>query len=99
MRNQIQRYLRHYLYGLLAKMWNNSITAADDFIGLAVGAAISSSIHAIDWRGAAAVFATTAVRSALQYFRDNPLPPKLPETEPPFPRLPPTDPASTFAKL
>lgn len=72
------RCVLHYLYGMFARQWNSSISAADAFVGLAVGSAVSPSISAINWQGALAVFATTWFRSTLQYFRDNPLPEKLP---------------------
>lgn len=81
----IWRYVLHYLYGLFARSWNSSIGAVDAFIGLAVGAAVSTEIHAIDWRGALAVFCTTWLRAALLYFKDHPIPEQLPaETRAPF---------------
>jgi hypothetical protein len=102
---RVWRYIAHYLYGLFAKSWNSSVGAVDAFIGLAVGAAVTSQIQAIDWRGALAVFGTTWVRAALLYFKENPIPEQFPgATHPPFARgaldstppsaLPPTDPRS-----
>ena len=84
----MKRFFKHYVYGLIAKQWNSAFTALDAFVGLAVGAAVSTSIHAIDWRGALAVFATNWLRAGLQYIRDNPLPPELPDTSAPFAKLP-----------
>lgn len=69
-----KRYLLHYFYGLFTKSWQNSISAVDAFTGLAAGAAVSTEIHAINWKGAVAVFAVTWVRSCLQYFKENPFP-------------------------
>lgn len=103
---KIRRWARHYFYGLFAQSWNTSISAVDAFIGLAVGAAVSVDVHAINWKGALAVFATTYVRTALQYFRDNPLPKQLPageelgpESFPPLPRPVAVSQPQAFAKI
>lgn len=80
----LKRWLAHYLYGLFARSWNSSITSVDAFIGLAVGAAVTAQVQAIDWKGTLAVFATSWARSALMYFKDHPLPEQLPETVAPF---------------
>lgn len=81
----LKRWLLHYFYGLFATSWNGSISAVDAFIGLAVGAAVSPDVHAMDWRGCLAVFGTTYVRQVFLYFKANPIPEKLSEpTEPPF---------------
>lgn len=99
---RVKRYLAHYFYGLFAKSWNSSIGAVDAFIGLAVGAAVTTSVQAIDWRGTLAVFCTTWLRSALMYFKDHPIPEtiQLPETTPPFGEgLPAMTHEERFAKL
>ncbi len=93
----IKRWLLHYFYGLFATSWNGSISAVDAFMGLAVGAAVSPQVHAIDWRGCLAVFGTKYVQQAVAYFLKNPIPEKLSEpSEPPFPVV---KPSGNFEKL
>lgn len=57
----------------------------DAVIGLAVGAAASTEIAKPNWKAALAVFGVSFARSCIMYFKDNPLPERLPETQPPFP--------------
>lgn len=81
----IWRWIMHYIYGMFSKSFNSAIIAMDAVIGLAVGAAASADVAKPNWKVAVSVFGVTFLRSCLMYFRDNPLPERLPETQPPFP--------------
>lgn len=85
-RQKIWRFLRHYLYGLFVKSFTGAVSAMDATIGLAVGSAVTASVEVPTWKTAVAVFATTFGRSALRYFVENPIPPALPDSTPPFPK-------------
>lgn len=85
-------YIAHYLYGLFANSFNGGISAMDAVIGLAVGSTMVDDIHAINWKGAAAVFLVTCARSAIRYFKDNPIPEKFEFPEDPSEQ--PENPAS-----
>src|SRR6266700_617427 len=78
-RKTIWSFIKHYVYGLFAKSFNGGISAMDAFIGLSVGAAVTSDITKPNWQAAAAVFVVSFARSGLMYFKDNPLPAKLPD--------------------
>lgn len=82
----IWRWLAHYFYGMFAKSFNSGMVAIDSVVGLAVGAAATTDIAKPNWQAAVAVFGVTFARSCLAYFKDNPIPEKLPETHPPFPQ-------------
>lgn len=74
MKAKLKRYIAHYLFGLFATAWNGGIGAIDAFLGIAAGAAVTSSISEPNWRVALAVFATASIRNALLYFQQHPLP-------------------------
>lgn len=83
----IWRYVAHYVYGMFAKSFNSGITAVDAAIGLAVGAAVTSEVSKPTFLAVLSIFGTTFGRSCLMYFRDHPIPEKLPDavpTNPPF---------------
>jgi hypothetical protein len=75
----IWRYCAYYFYGMFAKSFNCGITAVDAVIGLAVGAAVSTDVTKPNWKAAASVFGVTFIRSCFMYFRDHPIPEKLPD--------------------
>ena len=75
----IRRWIAHYFFGLFAKSFNGATVALDGFLGLAAGAAVSESVVKPNWQVAAAIFATAFVRNALLYFKEHPIPEKLPE--------------------
>jgi hypothetical protein len=83
--DRIRILVAHYFFGLFAKSFNGATVALDGFLGLAAGAAISESVTKPNWQVAAAIFGTAFVRNALVYFKEHPVPEKLPElTQPPF---------------
>ncbi len=79
--SNVWQFVKHYTYGLFAKSFNGGISAMDAFIGLSVGAAVTTDITKPNWQAALAVFAVSFLRSGLTYFRDHPLPEKLPVVE------------------
>ena len=84
----IGRWLAHYFYGMFAKSFNSGITAMDAVIGLAVGAIVSVDVPKPNWQAAVAVFGVVFLRSCVMYFKDHPIPEKLPDgtqSLPPFP--------------
>lgn len=91
---KIKHFLAHYLFGLFSKSFTGGIVAVDAFIGLAVGSAATTDIAKPNWQAAAAVFGVSFVRSALAYFRDNPLPTELPDDCPPKPVATPQPPSA-----
>ncbi len=52
----------------------------DTFIGLAVGAQITPMIPKPTWEAAVSVFLVCFARSSLMWFRDHPIPEKIPDT-------------------
>lgn len=70
---------------MFSKSFNSGITAVDAAIGLAVGASITNDVSKPTFVAVLCIFGTTFGRSCLMYFKDHPLPEKLPETTPPFP--------------
>lgn len=84
-RSSIWSAVKHYAYGLFAKSWNGAIVSAWAFVGQATGAGLDPAHFNIpDWRTLAYTFAVVAGIQALGYFKDHPLPDKLPESQPPF---------------
>lgn len=79
-RRTIWTYVKHYCYGLFAKSFNGGISAVDAGIGLAVGSVVSNTVQVPNWQMLASVFLVSFGRSALMYFRDHPIPEKLPDT-------------------
>lgn len=95
--NKIASAVKHYAWGCFAKSWNGAIAAIYSFLGLATGAAFDPEhFDAPGWRTLAWTFLVAFGVSVIGYFKDHPLPPALPDTEPPFPPPPFSDP---FAKL
>lgn len=87
--------MKHYAYGCTAKSWNGAIAAVYAFIGQAVGAGVDPAHFAIpSWRTAAYTFAVVFAIQVIGYFKDHPLPEKLPDTTPPFPT-----PTGNFEKI
>lgn len=84
-RHSVWIAIKHYAYGLFSKSFNGAIAAVYAFVGQAVGAGLDPAHFNIpDWRTIAYTFCVVFSISALGYFKDNPLPDKLPETTPPF---------------
>lgn len=83
----IGRWAKHYFYGMFSKGFTSGITAVDGAIGLAVGAAISDNVEKPTAAALLSIFVTSFGRSCLMWFKDNPIPEKLPESTistPPF---------------
>lgn len=81
----IKRWAAHYAYGLFAKSFNGAIAGVYGFLGLAGGSALDPEhVSAPSWRTALYIFGVSFVLSALGYFKDNPLPSRLPQTTAPF---------------
>lgn len=84
-RSLIWSAVKHYAWGCFAKSWNGAIAAVYAFIGQAVGAGIDpANFNIPTWRTAAYTFGVVFCVQVIGYFKDNPLPAKLPDTEPPF---------------
>ena len=84
---RIRVLIAHYFFGLFAKSFNGATVALDGFLGIAAGAAVSDSVTKPNWQVAAAIFGTAFIRNALAYFKEHPVPEKLPElTQLPFPK-------------
>lgn len=84
-RQSIWNAVKHYAYGCFAKSWNGAIAAVYAFVGQAVGAGLDPAHFNIPgWRTASYTFAVVFSIQVIGYFKDNPLPDKLPVTEPPF---------------
>lgn len=85
MRSGIWRWLKHFAYGLFAKSWNGAINGVYGFVGIATGSALNpEKVQAPNWEMAAYIFGTAFAISAIGYFKDNPFPERLPESQPPF---------------
>lgn len=81
----IKHAVAHYLYACFAKSWNGALVAIYAMIGQAVGAGLDPGHFNIpDWRTFAYTFAVVFSVQALGFLKDNPLPDKLPDTNPPF---------------
>lgn len=100
LRSSLWSAVKHYAYGCAAKSWNGEIAAVYAFIGQAVGAGVDPANFAIPtWRTAAYTFAVVFFVQVIGYFKDNPLPERLPpETTPPFPPTP-ADRSGHFDKI
>lgn len=84
--SSIWRAVKHYAYGLFAKSWNGGIAAIYAFIGQAVGHGLDPDAFDMPgWKTLAYTFGVAFSIQALGYFKDHPLPDKLPESSPPFP--------------
>jgi hypothetical protein len=84
-RSSIWAAVKHYAWGCFAKSWNGAIAAVYAFIGQAVGAGLDPANFSIpSWRTAAYTFAVVFSIQVIGYFKDNPLPDKLPDTPSPF---------------
>jgi hypothetical protein len=83
----IWSYARHYAYGAFSKGWNGAWAAVYGFIGSSVGSAIDpQSIQAPNLRLLIYCFASAWAIGVAGYFKDHPLPDRLPDTTAPFPR-------------
>lgn len=85
-KSSIWTAVKHYAYGCFAKSWNAGIVAVYALIGQAVGAGMDPAHFNIpDWRTFAYTFAIVFGVQVIGYFKDHPLPEKLPDTVAPFP--------------
>lgn len=84
----VKRYIAHYFYGMFAKSFNSGILAVDAAIGLAVGASVSPEVAKPTLLAILSIFGVSYGRSCLMWFKDHPIPEKLPdeffESKPPF---------------
>lgn len=79
-------FIKHYLYGAFAKSWNGGVAAVYGYIGSAVGSAVDPQvIQTPSLKLAWYCFASAWVVSMMGYFKDNPIPERLPGTNPPIP--------------
>lgn len=80
--------IKHYAYGCFAKSWNGATVAAWSFVTQAAGSGLyPQKIAPPTWEYAANTFLIVAVIQMLGYFKDHPLPDRLPETKAPFPTI------------
>lgn len=95
----ILKFLRHYLAGLIAAMWNGGIGALAGIAGNDGAAVVGvPDVHILDWKAMLSVFFGACILHGIFWLKAHPLPEKFDTNAPFFPTATGATPASPPSK-